>query len=100
MKRTQLAVLVAAIALGSSGLAAQQANPAAKKGTAQHDSLKAVKKTIKSNKVARKAAKASGDTAAAKALKKQIKAEKKTKAALKAEKVTPATKKPAVPPKP
>jgi flagellar biogenesis protein FliO len=94
MNRTHLAVFVAAIALGGSSLAAQQVNPAVKKGTVQHDSLKTVKKTIKSDKVARKAAKAKGDTATAKALKKQIKAEKKTKAALKAEttKTTPKKK--------
>jgi hypothetical protein len=96
MKRMPLAVLVAALALGSSSLAAQQANPALKKGTAQHDSLKVVKKTIKSDKKARKTAKAKGDTATANSLKKQIKAEEKTKAALKAETTkTGKTKKPA-----
>ena len=99
MTRTHLAILVAAIALGGSGLAAQQANPADKKGTPQHDSLKVVKKTIASNKKARKAAKAKGDTATAKALKKQIKAEEKTKAALKAETTkTSKTKKPVATP--
>jgi predicted secreted protein len=100
MKRRYLAVLVAAIALGGSSLAAQQPSPAAKKGTPQHDSLKTVKKTIKSDKAARKLAKAKGDTATARALKKQIKAEEKTKAALKSETATPAGKKPATPPKP
>jgi uncharacterized membrane protein (DUF106 family) len=86
MKRIHLAILVGALALGSSSLAAQQsASPAAKKGTPQHDSLKAVKKTIKSDKSARKAAKTKGDTATAKRLKQQIKQEKKTKAALKTE---------------
>ena len=85
MKRSHLAVLVAAIALGSSTLAAQQPNAAAKKGTPQHDSLKTVKRTIKADKAARKAAKAKGDTATAKALKNQIKSAEKTKAALKAE---------------
>jgi len=95
MKRIHLAVFVAAIALGSSSLAAQQPNAAAKKGTPQHDSLKTVKRTIKSDKSARKAAKAKGDTAAAKVLKNQIKSAKKTKAALKAEGAkTPPAKKP------
>jgi uncharacterized membrane protein (DUF106 family) len=94
MKRIHLALLVTAIALGSSSLAAQGSG-AAKKATAQHDSLKSVKKTIKSNKAARKAAKAKGDTATAKKLKKQIKSDQKTKAALKAETGTPpAVKKP------
>jgi hypothetical protein len=98
MKRTYLAVLVAAIALGSSSLAAQQPNPALKKGTPQHDSLKAVKKSIKTDKAARKAAKAKGDTTTAKALKKEIKAAKKTKAALKGDTAKKsATKKPAKP---
>jgi uncharacterized membrane protein (DUF106 family) len=91
MKRIHLALLVTAIALGSSALAAQGSG-APKKATAQHDSLKTVKKAIKSNKAARKAAKAKGDTAAAKSLKKQIKSEKKTKAALKAETATPPKK--------
>jgi DNA-binding ferritin-like protein len=95
MKRSHLAVLVAAIALGSSTLAAQQPNAAAKKGTPQHDSLKTVKRTIKADKAARKAAKAKGDTATAKALKNQIKSAEKTKAALKAEGTkTPPVKKP------
>ena len=94
MKRIHVALLVAAIALGGSNLAAQQPAPVAKKGTAQHDSLKSVKKSIKSDKVARKAAKAKGDTATAKKLKKQIKSEKKTKAALKAESTTTKPKKP------
>jgi hypothetical protein len=95
MKRIQLAVLVAAIALGSSSLAAQKPNAAAKKGTPQHDSLRTVKRTIKADKSARKAAKATGDTATAKALKNQIKSAKKTKAALKAEGTkTPPAKKP------
>lgn len=96
-KRTYLAALAAAIALGTiggSGLAAQQP---AKPGTPQHDSLKAVKKSLRSDKAARAAAKARGDTAAAKALKKQIKAEKKQKAALKAESTKTTTKKPAKP---
>ncbi|MGH7656133.1 MAG: hypothetical protein ACREN6_15880 [Gemmatimonadaceae bacterium] len=92
MKRIHVAILVAAIAFGGSSLAAQQATPATKKGTAQHDSLKTVKKSIKSDKAARKAAKAKGDTATAKKLKKQLKAEKKTKAALKGESAK--TKKP------
>jgi hypothetical protein len=93
MKRMQLAVVVASIALGSASLAAQQ--PAAKKATPQHDSLKTVKKTIKADKAARKTAKAKGDTATARKLKAQLKSEKKTKAALKAEtgKAAP-TKKP------
>jgi hypothetical protein len=93
MKRIHLAVLVAALALGSSSLSAQSTTGAAKKAiaTPQHDSLKTVKKTIKSDKVARKAAKAKGDTATAKALKKQIKSAKKTKAALKSETAKPAT---------
>jgi hypothetical protein len=91
MKRIHLAVFVAAIALGSSSLAAQQPSAAAKKGTPQHDSLKTVKRTIKSDKSARKAAKAKGDTAAAR----NLKAEKKTKAALKAaDAKTPPPKKP------
>jgi DNA-binding ferritin-like protein len=95
MKRIHLAVLVAAIALGSSTLAAQLPNAAAKKGTPQHDSLKTVKRTIKADKTARKAAKAKGDTATAKALKNQIKSAEKTKAALKAEGTkTPPVKKP------
>lgn len=93
MKRIHVAVLVAAIALGSSSLAAQ-GTPPAKKGTAQHDSLKTVKKSLKSDKAARKAAKAKGDTATARKLKKQIKAEQKTKAALKAESPATKTKKP------
>lgn len=94
MKRIHLALLVTAIALGSSSLAAQGSG-ATKKATAQHDSLKSVKKTIKTNKAARKALKAKGDTAGAKKLKQQIKADKKTKAALKAETATPTpTKKP------
>ena len=94
MKRIHVAVLVAAIALGGSSLAAQQATPATTKGTAQHDSLKTVKKSIKSDKVARKAAKARGDTATAKKLKKQIKSEQKTKAGLKAESTKTKAKKP------
>ena len=95
MKRIQLAVLVAAIALGSSSLAAQKPNAAAKKGTPQHDSLRTVNKTIRADRTARKAAKAKGDTATAKALKNQIKSAKKTKAALKAEGTkTPPAKKP------
>ena len=94
MKRIHLAVLFAAIALGSSTLSAQAGGAAVtKKGTPQHDSLKTVKKTIKSDKAALKAAK--GDTATAHALKKQIKSEKKTKDALKAEATkTPPAKKP------
>jgi hypothetical protein len=92
MKRIHLALLVTAFALGSSSLAAQGSG-AAKKATAQHDSLKSVKKSLKSDKAARKAAKAKGDTATAKKLKQQIKGEKKTKAALKAETPAP-TKKP------
>jgi hypothetical protein len=96
MKRMQLAVLVAAMALGSSSLAAQQPAPVTKKGTPQHDSLKVVKKTIASDKKARKTAKAKGDTATANALKKEIKAAEKTKSALKAETTkTSKTKKPA-----
>jgi hypothetical protein len=84
MKRTHLAVLVAAIALGGSSLTAQQpTSAAAKKGTPQHDSLKTAKKTIKSDKTALKAANKKGDTATASALKKEIKDAKKTKAALK-----------------
>ncbi|HEX7545151.1 MAG TPA: hypothetical protein VF368_00385 [Gemmatimonadaceae bacterium] len=99
MKRMYLAVLVAAVAVGGSSLAAQQVNPAEKKGTPQHDSLKSVNKTIKSDKKARKAAQAKGDTATAKALKKQIKSEEKTKAALKAETTkTSKSKKPAASP--
>jgi hypothetical protein len=96
MKRTQLAVLAAVFALGSSSLAAQQSKAAATtKASVQHDSLKTVKKSIKADKSARKAAKARGDTTTAKALKKQLKAEKKTKAALKSEtSTTPPTKKP------
>ena len=94
MKRIHVAVLVAAFALGSSSLAAQQGTPPAKKGTAQHDSLKTVKKSIRADKAARKAAKAKGDTATARKLKKQIKSEQKTKAALKAESTSTKTKKP------
>jgi hypothetical protein len=86
MKRIQVAVLIAAIALGGASLAAQQPAPVSKKAAAQHDSLKSVKKSIKADKAARKDAKAKGDTATAKKLKKQLKSEKKTKAALKAEK--------------
>jgi uncharacterized membrane protein (DUF106 family) len=92
MKRIQLAVLVASIALGSASLAAQQ--PATKKATPQHDSLKTVKKTIKQDKAARKTAKAKGDTATARKLKQQIRSEKKTKEALKAETGKTPTKKP------
>jgi hypothetical protein len=94
MKRIHLGVLVAAIALGSARLAAQQPTPPLKKTTAQHDSLKAVKKSIKTEKAARKAAKAKGDTATARKLKQQLKADKKTKTALKAEstKTTPKKK--------
>lgn len=93
MKRNHLTVLAAAIVLGSASLAAQQ--PAPKKTTPQHDSLKTVKKSIKQDKAARRAAKAKGDTATARQLKKQIKAETKTKAALKAETgKTATTKKP------
>ena len=94
MKRIHVAVLIAGIALGGSSLAAQQPTPPAKKGTVQHDSLKSVKKSIKSDKAARKAAKAKGDTATAKKLKKQIKSEEKTKAALKAKKGAPPKKNP------
>jgi len=95
MKRIHLGVLIGAILLGGSSLAAQQTTPAATKGTAQHDSLKSVKKNIKSDKAARKTAKAKGDTATAKKLKKQLKTEKKTKAGLKAESTsTKAKKKP------
>jgi hypothetical protein len=94
MKRIHVALLVAALGLGSARLAAQQPASAAKKGTAQHDSLKSVKKSIKADKAARKAAKAKGDTATAKQLKKQLKAEKKSKAALKAESTTAKPKKP------
>jgi hypothetical protein len=92
MKRIQLAVFVASIVLGSASLAAQQ--PAAKKATAQRDSLKTVKRTIKQDKAARKTAKAKGDTATARKLKTQLKAEKKTKDALKTEtgKTAPAKK--------
>jgi hypothetical protein len=93
MKRIHLAALVAVIALGSARLPAQQTTPAPKKASAQHDSLKAVKKTIKADKVARKAAKAKGDTATARKLKHQLKAEKQTKAALKAESTTTTPKK-------
>jgi uncharacterized membrane protein (DUF106 family) len=93
MKRIHFGVLIAAIALGSSSLAAQQPTPAATKGTAQHDSLKSVKKSIRSDKAARKAAKAKGDTASARKLKKQLKAEKKTKAGLQAESTTTKPKK-------
>jgi uncharacterized membrane protein (DUF106 family) len=96
MKRMHLAVLVAAIAVGSSSLAAQQTAPVTKKGTPQHDSLKVAKKTIKSDKKALKTAKAKGDTATANALHKEIKSAEKTKAALKAETTkTSKTKKPA-----
>ena len=64
-------------------------------GTAQHDSLKTVKKTIKQDKKARKAGEGQGRHGDGQALKKQIKAEKKTKAALKAEtRKTSKTKKP------
>lgn len=94
MKRIHVAALVAAIAVGSASLAAQQPTPPAKPGAAQHDSLKSVKKSIKADKAARKAAKAKGDTATAKKLKKQLKAEKKTKAALKAENPKPKPKQP------
>jgi hypothetical protein len=95
MKRIHLAVFVAAIALGSSSLAAQQPNAAAKKGTPQHDSLKTVKRTIKADKTARKAAKAKGDTATARKLRSELKSAQKTKAALKAEGTkTPPVKKP------
>jgi hypothetical protein len=95
MKRTQFAILAAVFVLGGSSLAAQQSKSAATKATAQHDSLKTVKKSIKADKSARKAAKARGDTTTAKALKKQLKAEKKTKSALKSEtSTTPPTKKP------
>ena len=94
MKRMRLAMFVAAVALGSSSLAAQQPTSTTKKATAQHDSLKSVKKTIKTNKAARKTAKAKGDTATARKLKNQLKTEKKTKTALKAEtgKAAPAKK--------
>ena len=95
MKRIHLAILVAAIALSSASLAAQQTHPAAaKKGSPQNDSLKSVKKSIKAEKSALKRAKASGDTAKAKSLKKQLKAEKKTKAALKIETGKAPVKKP------
>jgi hypothetical protein len=96
MKRTYLAVLAAAIALGGSTLAAQQPKSTTpKKGTPQYDSLKVVKKTIKSDKAALTAAKARGDTTAAKALKKEIKTAKKTKSALKGDTAKKsATKKP------
>lgn len=94
MKGIHAAVLAAAIAFGSANLSAQQPVPAAKKGTAQHDSLKTVKKSIRSDKAARKAAKSKGDTATARKLKKQIKSEKKTKAALKAESTTAKPRKP------
>ena len=93
MKRIQIGILVAALAVGGSSLSAQ-ATKATKKATAAHDSLKTVKKSIKFDKAARKAAKAKGDTATAKKLKAQIKAEEKTKAALKAEDPKAAPKKP------
>ncbi len=95
MKRIHIAVLVAAIALGGSSLSAQ-ATKTTKKATATHDSLKSVKKTIKSDKAARKTAKAKGDTATANRLKTQLKSEKKTKTALKSAdaKTNPPAKKP------
>jgi len=83
MKRTYLGVLAASIVLGGPALSAQQTSPAAKKGTPQHDSLKVLKKTIKSDKAALREAKAKGDTTSARALKQEIKAAKKTKSALK-----------------
>jgi len=91
MKRIHLALLVGALALGAHTAMAQQ--PTQKKGSAQHDSLKTVKKSLRADKAARKAAKAKGDTATAHKLKKQIKAEKKEKAALKAETGKPVTPK-------
>ncbi len=101
MKRIHLffpAVLVAAIAVGSSSLPAQQpktaTTAAAKKGSPQKDSLKSVKKDIKSDKAARKIAKAKGDTSKANALKAQEKTLKKKKAALKAATTAPPAKKP------
>ena len=93
MKRIHIAVLMAAIALGGSSLSAQ-ATKTTKKTTAAHDSLKTVKKSLKSDKAARKSAQARGDTATARKLKSQIKAEKKTKTALKAEDGKAAPKKP------
>jgi hypothetical protein len=93
MKRMHLAVLVGALALGSSSLMAQATKPT-KKATATHDSLKTVKKSIKADKAARKTAKAKGDTATARKLKTQLKAEKKTKTALKAEDGKTPAKKP------
>lgn len=94
MKRIHVAALVAVMTVGGTRLGAQQPAPPVKQGAAQHDSLKTVKKSIKADKAARKAAKAKGDTATAKKLKKQLKAEKKTKAALKAENPKPRPKQP------
>ena len=101
MKRIHLffpAVLVAAIAIGSSSVSAQQptskTKAAAAKGSPQKDSLKTLKKDIKANKAARKIAKAKGDTTTAKALKGKLRSEKKTKTALKAETAPAPVKKP------
>ena len=91
MTRIRLtAALFAALALGSTAMAAQTP----KKPTPVRDSIKAIKKDVKADKAALKKAKKSGDSATVKKLSKDIKADKATKDSLrkKAE-----AKKPVVP---
>ena len=79
MTRVRLAaVLLAGLVLGAGGLSAQ-----AKKTTPVQDSLKALKKDIKSDKAQLKEAKKSGDSTKARALKKDIKADKAKRDSLK-----------------
>ena len=78
MKRARLAVaLLAALAVGSTGLAAQQ------KKTPAQDSLKALKKEIKADKAEIAAAKKSGDTVKVKRLTAERKADKAKRDSLK-----------------
>lgn len=97
MKLTRLALTLAAVALGATALIAQ---PPKKPSTPAADSVKALKRDIRQQKVDERQAKAKGDTAKAHQLKKARKADKKALKLLKKEDATKTTKKTAPPKKP
>lgn len=88
MTRIRMASLFAALVLSATVLEAQATSKAKKSTTPAQDSAKALKRTVKSDKIDLQKAKASGDTARATALKKEIKKDKKTRKALKGQDTT------------
>ncbi len=107
MTRTRIASLIVFLALCATSLGAQATTKTKKARTPQEDSAKALKREIKMDKIDRKKAKASGDTAKAKALSKDIKKSEKVRKTLKGKDTTAKkdtskkdTKKAAAPPPP